>query len=300
MDKHFATTHYELVATTDGQRLDAFLAASLPELDRIAAGALVRDHRVEILGRTKIKPSTWLVAGEHIRVALPPAARSEVEPQDLPLPILYWDDDLVIVSKPAGMATHPGPGWWKGSAVNALLYHQKEWQAIGGVATPGIVHRLDRDTGGLLVFANGNSAHQALLEAMRDRQIKRSYLALVHGHLEGTGSIDLPLERDPGRVERVIVSEGGKRALTHWRALGSVGARTLVELVLETGRNHQIRVHLAAIGCPIVGDPWYGRGSEDVGLRLYAYRLALRHPRFEHWLTAVTLPHWMPLEKDLR
>jgi 23S rRNA pseudouridine1911/1915/1917 synthase len=289
----------ELVAAVDGQRLDAFLATMLSDVDRIEAGALVRGGRVEIVGRPKIKPSTWLAVGDRLRVALPPPKRAEVEPQDLALPMLYRDDDLVIVAKPAGMATHPGPGWWTGSAVNALLFHEPSWRPIGGVATPGIVHRLDRDTGGLLVFANGTAAHQALLLAMRAREVKRSYLAIVHGHLMGTGTVDLPLERDPAMPERVIVSEGGKSAVTHWRSLGTLGARTLLEITLATGRNHQIRVHMAALGCPVVGDPWYGRGDETETLRLYAYRLALRHPRLGTWLAIVSLPPWMPPETVL-
>lgn len=292
MDEAEQETMVEAAAPADGLRLDAFVASIAPGVDRIAAGALVRAGRVEVVGRDKIKPSLWLAAGERVRVAVPAPARAEAEPQALPLPILYADDDLVVVVKPAGMATHPGPGWWHGSAVNALLHHLPRWRPIGGVATPGIVHRLDRDTAGLLVFANGETAHQALLAAMAERRIERRYLAIAHGPLSGEGTIDQPLGRDPARPERVIVTPDGKPARTHWQALARAGDQTLLALALETGRNHQIRAHLAAIGHPVVGDPWYGRPGDDGPLRLFAHSLRLRHPRHARELTFLAAPPW--------
>lgn len=282
----------EAVVTEPDTRLDVFVAAHAPGLDRVAAGALVRDGRVEVPGRPWVKPTTWLAVGEVVRMRLPAPRAAEAEPQDLPLPFLYADDDLVVVHKPAGMATHPGPGWWKGSAVNALLFHVPRWRPIGGVATPGIVHRLDRDTGGLLVFANGEAAHQQLLAAMRDRHIERRYLAVVRGDPGPAGEVDLPLARDPDRPDRVHVDPAGKSALTRWRAIAHHPEGTLIELALETGRNHQIRVHMAAIGHPVAGDPWYGDAADGHALRLHAYRLSLTHPRLGARLTCVALPEW--------
>jgi 23S rRNA pseudouridine1911/1915/1917 synthase len=280
---------FEAVADTSGQRLDVFLAERVPGLDRVAAGALVRGGQVRVVGRPKIKPSTWLDAGDVVQAELPAPAAPEARPVDLPLPILFADEHLVVVVKPAGMATHPGPGWWEGSAVNALLHHLPRWRPIGGVATPGIVHRLDRDTSGILAFANGEAAHQALLATMQDRQATRRYLAIARGRLEAEGLIDAPLARDPERPDRMVVTPGGKPARTRWRALAA-GDDTLLELELETGRNHQIRAHLAHLGHPVVGDPWYG--EPDAGLRLHAYHLGLRHPATGRWLAFTSLPTW--------
>jgi 23S rRNA pseudouridine1911/1915/1917 synthase len=282
----------DLQAAIDGQRLDVFLAENLPGTTRIAAGALVRGGHVTVVGKPLIKPSTWLAAGDRVQVALPEPEAAEAIPQDLPLPILYADDHLVVVHKPAGMATHPGPGWWQGSAVNALLHHVRPWRPIGGVATPGIVHRLDRDTEGLLAFANGADAQQVLLADIAQRRIARRYLAVVHGRLAGEGLIDLPLGRDPRRPDRVHVREDGKPARTRWRALGADGTRTLLRLELETGRNHQIRAHLAHLDHPVVGDPWYGREGDEGPLRLCAYQLGLAHPIHGGRLDFAVAPAW--------
>ncbi|MDB5099996.1 MAG: rluD [Cyanobacteria bacterium RYN_339] len=283
---------FEGTADHDGQRLDVFLAAHLPGVDRVAAGALVRAGRVTIDGKPKIKPSTWLQAGDRVLADPPPPLTAEARPVDLALPILFADEHLVVVVKPTGMATHPGPGWWEGSAVNALLHHLPRWRPVGGIATPGIVHRLDRDTSGLLVFANGDAAHQALLDAMRERRILRRYVAIARGALTGEGVIDQPLARDPANPERVIVAPEGKQARTHWRSI----APGLLDLKLETGRNHQIRVHLAAMGHPVVGDPWYGDG-EPGGMKLHAYQLGLAHPVTGRWLSFTSLPPWIGIIK---
>jgi 23S rRNA pseudouridine1911/1915/1917 synthase len=278
---------FEGRADHDGQRLDVFLATHLPGVDRVAAGKLVRAGRVRVDGKPKIKPSTWLAAGDRVWAEPFEPAVPEARPVALPLPILFADEHLVVVVKPAGMATHPGPGWWERSAVNALLYHLPRWRPIGGVATPGIVHRLDRDTSGLLVFANGEEAHQRLLAAMHDRHIQRRYVAQVAGDLQGEGLIDQPLGRDPADPERVIVTPDGKPARTHWRAQADH-----LELKLDTGRNHQIRVHLASIGHPVLGDPWYGTGDVQP-MRLHAYQLALEHPATGRWLSFTSYPAWI-------
>lgn len=274
-----------------GARLDAWLATWLPGVDRIDAGKLVREGRVQVEPACPIRPSSRLLGGERVTVQLPPPREAAARPEPLPLAIPYQDDDLVVIHKPAGMPSHPGPGWWSGTAVNALLSHVPRWRPIGGIATPGIVHRLDRDTAGLMVYANGEEAHRTLLAAMHDRAIARTYLAVARGRLEGSGVLDGPLARDPANPERVIVTPDGRRAVTRWRALASIGADTLVSLALETGRTHQIRVHLAHAGHPVIGDPWYGEAAD--GLRLFAQHLAFKHPRTGIPLKFYAAPGWL-------
>lgn len=306
----------EAIAPADDERLDAFVARIVPDLDRARAGEWIRAGRVEVVGRSPLKPSLWLRAGDRVRVRPLPPAAAEARPEPLSLPILYADQHLAVVVKPAGMATHPGPGWWSGSAVNALLHHIPHWRPIGGIATPGIVHRLDRDTSGLLLFANGAEAQQRLLADMQARRIERRYLALAQGELAGAGTIDRPLARDALRPDRMAVSADGKTAVTHWRALGSQSGATLLALALDTGRNHQIRVHLADLGHAVVGDPWYGAPTAPdraapggppapddtapttsdpptVAMRLHAYYLAVPHPLTGHRLTFLSMPPWL-------
>lgn len=229
------------------------------------------------------KAGRYLQPGQTVSVSPPPPSPHPALPEALELPIVYVDADLVVVNKPAGMATHPGPGWWRGSCVNALL-HALDWPGISGVAGPGIVHRLDRDTSGLLIFARSQAAHRALLTAMNQREIKRVYLAWVTGTVTGSGQIDAPLGRDPEAPERVIVRPDGKPALTYYQVLESGVKRSLLVLRLETGRTHQIRVHLAQLGHPVWGDPVYGEaepptdGSPSGGLALHAWQLSFRHP----------------------
>jgi 23S rRNA pseudouridine1911/1915/1917 synthase len=256
------------------QSLETFVAAQLG-CDRLEVRKWVQAGLVKVDGAPG-KASRYVQPGQAIAVEPPPPTPHEAEPQDLPLPIRYQDAHLVVVAKPTGMATHPGPGWWKGSCVNALLYAVPEWPGVGGVAGPGIVHRLDRDTSGLLVFAKTDAAHQALLKAVKERDFDREYLAWVEGCLEGEGTIDAPLERDPDEPQKVAVRPDGKRAVTHWRAIESGPERSLLAVTLETGRNHQIRVHMAHIGHPVVGDPVYGHGGPFMAL--HAWRLGLTHP----------------------
>lgn len=255
--------------------LEAFVAARVEDVSLHVIRGWIRDGSVLVDGE-KAKATRWLRPDQVIEVFVPPPAPHEAQPEDLPLPIRYEDDHLVVVSKPAGMATHPGPGWWKGSCVNALLFAIRDWPGIGGVAGPGIVHRLDRDTSGLLVFAKSKAAHQSLLKAVGERQFEREYLAWVEGRLEGGGTLTFPLARDPAEPSRVAVLESGKAAITHYESLQSDDARSLVRLRLETGRTHQIRVHLQHIGHPIWGDEVYG--TPRGGMALHAARLAFSHP----------------------
>jgi 23S rRNA pseudouridine1911/1915/1917 synthase len=268
------TQTYTVPPDVTPQALETFVAAQLG-VDRLEVRKWVQAGLVTVDGAPG-KASRYVQPGQVIEASPPPPKVHEAEPQDLPLPIRYQDAHLVVVAKPAGMATHPGPGWWKGSCVNALLHAVPAWPGVGGVAGPGIVHRLDRDTSGLLVFAKTDAAHQALLKAVKERDFDREYLAWVEGRLEGEGTIDAPLERNPDDPQKVMVRPDGKSAVTHWRAIESGDARSLLAVKLETGRNHQIRVHMAHIGHPVVGDPVYGHGGALMAL--HAWRLAFEHP----------------------
>lgn len=266
---------YTVASDTPPQSLETYLAHQLGDVDRLAVRGWVQAGRVLVDGAPG-KASRYVQPGQTIAVDPPPPRPHEAVPEDLPLPIRYADDHLIVVAKPAGMATHPGPGWWRGSCVNGLLHAISDWPGVGGVAGPGIVHRLDRDTSGLLVFAKTDVAHQALLGIARERVWHRVYLAWVTGRMEGAGTIDLPLGRDETQPEKVCVRPDGKQAVTHWRALRSGEERSLLAVHLDTGRNHQIRVHLAAEGHPIVGDPVYGTAGNVMAL--HAVSLAFRHP----------------------
>lgn len=254
-------------------------------LQRFLAERLARDHRlmrqwiesgrVWVDGQI-IKATRRITSGQRITIDPPKPAPHPAQPENLPLPIRYCDTDLVVIAKPAGMASHPGPGWWQGSCVNALLYAIQDWPGIGGVAGPGIVHRLDRDTSGLLIFARSEAAHRKLLDDLQAHRIRRRYLAWVSGDLAGEGSIDLPLGRDPHSPQRMAIRADGKPALTHYRALASQSEKSLLALELATGRQHQIRVHLAQLGHPVWGDPVYG--TAEAFMALHAAELAFNHP----------------------
>lgn len=258
------------------ERLDVFLAAALG-VERLHAREWIVAGCVQIADHS-LKPSLRLWPGAIVSFTPPPPRPSEVEPQDLGVPVVYADMALVVINKPVGMATHPGPGWWKGSAVNALLFQIPHWPGVGGVAQPGIVHRLDRDTSGLLVFAKHDEAHQHLLDQASSRQMTRRYLAWVEGELHGEGLIDAPLGRSPEQPDRVIVTPAGKSARTRYRSLRGEEGRSLLELELETGRTHQIRVHLSHLGHPVLGDPWYHPRPGTEPMALHAYSLAFTHP----------------------
>ncbi|MBO9539202.1 RluA family pseudouridine synthase [bacterium] len=265
-----------LHATSDS-RLDVFLAESLPAIDRLEARRWIEAGRIAVEG-SHVKPSLRLWPGAAVHVTVPGVEPSAVIPEDLPLEILYADDELVVVNKPAGMATHPGPGWWSGSVFNALLFQIPYWPGISGVAQPGVVHRLDRDTSGLLVLAKAENAHRHLLAQVLARTMERGYLAWIEGELEGEGLIDAPIGRDPELEGQMRVTPDGKDARTRYRTLGMREGRTLVELKLETGRTHQIRVHMAHLGHPILGDIRYHPAPEPGPMALHAAKLSFEHP----------------------
>jgi 23S rRNA pseudouridine1911/1915/1917 synthase len=259
------TVEIMLDASHAGWRLDRALAAALPSLSRerlkvlTKAGALTRDDQAVRDPATKVK------GDETYLLALPDPEPAHNEPQDIPLPIVYEDQHLLVVDKPAGLVVHPAAGNRDGTLVNALLHHcGGSLSGIGGVARPGIVHRIDKDTSGLLVVAKHDKAHEGLAKQFAAHSVDRRYLAIVSGiPRQIEGSVDAPLARSPQNRKKIaIVSPGkGKRAVTHWKRLEILNDAAMVECSLETGRTHQVRVHMASIGHPLVGDPVYGRGK---------------------------------------
>lgn len=276
---------YEVPPTKAGCRLDHFLAQS-SGLSRAAVQRLIHQGQVRIDDHPQ-KASYRVRARDRIIVALPPAEPSGIEPEPIPLDVVHEDRDLLVLNKPAGLVVHPAAGRQRGTLVNALLYHYPELPRIGGVERPGIVHRLDKETSGCLAVAKTEKAHQFLTRQFQTRQVEKTYLALVYGVVTaGQGRITFPIGRHERERKRMGVrTTKGREAETAYRVLRSASDHTLVEVTPTTGRTHQIRVHLAAIGHPVVGDALYGgrreRRSRWKGARhlLHAWKLAFVHPR---------------------
>ena len=265
------------------QRLDAFLASSLDGLTRSQATRLIESGEVAVNGRA-VGKSYKLAGGEDIAVTLPEPEPVEAVPQDIPLDVVYEDADVIVVNKPSGMVVHPAPGHPDGTLVNALLYHcAGTLSGIGGALRPGIVHRIDRDTSGLIIAAKNDAAHQYLSAQLADHTLARTYECIVVGALrEDRGTVDAPIARHPTDRKRMAVVAGGREAVTHWEVIARYPGYTHVRCRLETGRTHQIRVHMAYIGHPILGDTVYGAKKEVAGLTgqcLHAVGLRFLHPR---------------------
>ena len=265
------------------QRLDAFLASSLDGLTRSQATRLIESGEVAVNGKTAGK-SYKLAGGEDIAVTLPEPEPVEAVPQDIPLDVVYEDADVIVVNKPSGMVVHPAPGHPDGTLVNALLYHcAGTLSGVGGALRPGIVHRIDRDTSGLIIAAKNDAAHQYLSAQLADHTLARTYECIVVGALrEDRGTVDAPIARHPTDRKRMAVVAGGREAVTHWEVIARYPGYTHVRCRLETGRTHQIRVHMAYIGHPILGDTVYGAKKEVPGLTgqcLHAVGLRFLHPR---------------------
>jgi len=249
------------------ERLDSFIARSLREVTRSTVQRLIEEGLVTVDGASS-KASLKLRGGERITVLIPPPKMAEAVAEEIPLEVLYEDGDLVVVNKPPGMVVHPGAGTSGGTLVNALLAHCRDLSGIGGTLRPGIVHRIDKDTSGVLVVAKNDRAHQSLSDQFKEHTIKRVYLALVFGSPKGDkGRIEAAIGRHPVDRKRMSGKSGrGKHAVTHWQVLGRFGGITLLRLRLETGRTHQIRVHLSEAGHPLVGDPVYGGSGRLAGI----------------------------------
>ena len=265
------------------QRLDAFLASSLDGLTRSQATRLIESGEVAVNGRA-VSKSYKLAGGEDIAVTLPEPEPVEAVPQDIPLDVVYEDADVIVVNKPSGMVVHPAPGHPDGTLVNALLYHcAGTLSGVGGALRSGIVHRIDRDTSGLIIAAKNDAAHQYLSAQLADHTLARTYECIVVGALrEDRGTVNAPIARHPTDRKRMAVVAGGREAVTHWEVIARYPGYTHVRCRLETGRTHQIRVHMAYIGHPILGDTVYGAKKEVPGLTgqcLHAVGLRFLHPR---------------------
>jgi 23S rRNA pseudouridine1911/1915/1917 synthase len=271
-------------AGSAGARLDRWLASRLPELSRARLQALIGEGRVSVDGAAR-KPSYRLSGAQHVEVEIPPLPPETLAPEAIALSVVHEDDHVLVVDKPAGLVVHPGAGHARGTLAAGLLAHAPEIAGVGGPRRPGVVHRLDKDTSGLLVVAKTPLAYESLTAQLTARTVRRTYLALVHGRLApAEGVIDRPLGRDPRDRKRMAVRPvgQGRRAVTRWRVLERFSQVTFVEARLETGRTHQIRVHLASLGHPVVGDVVYGgRRRPPVpleGLALHAAALGFVHP----------------------
>ncbi len=280
-----------LTVQVPGQRADQFLAQSLDNLTRSAAQKLLEGGHVLREGKA-LKKNDRLNLGDELAVLIPDPAPVEILPQDISLDIVYEDGDVIVVNKPVGMVVHPAPGHPDGTLVNALMHHcGASLSGINGELRPGIVHRIDRDTSGLIIAAKNDAAHLALAQQLQDHSLYREYETVVIGGMkEDQGTVDLPIARHPTDRKKMAVNHyNGRRAVTHWRVLNRYRGYTHLQCRLETGRTHQIRVHLAQTGHPVLGDPVYGglrKGfPELVGQCLHARRLSFVHPATGERLT---------------
>lgn len=266
-------------AAENGARLDKYISDN-SEISRNYASRLAEEGAVTVNG-DKAGKKTKLKAGDVIEIEIPEAEELEAKPQNIPIDIVYEDDSVIVVNKPQGMVVHPAPGNPDGTLVNGLLYHCR-LSSINGVIRPGIVHRIDKDTSGLLIVAKTNEAHESLAAQLKERKAMRKYYCIVNGNIkEDSGTINKPIGRHPIDRKKMAVIEGGREAVTHFNVLERFGQYTLVECVLETGRTHQIRVHMASIGHSIVGDPVYGAKKERFktnGQLLHAKTIGFEHP----------------------
>ena len=285
-----------LIAETEAPRIDTFLSANT-ELTRSKLQKLIKEGAVERNGKP-CKANAEVKAGDVIRLHVPEGTEDVLpEPENIPLDVVYEDADLAVINKPKGMVVHPAPGNPTGTLVNALLYRFHTLSGTGGETRPGIVHRIDRMTSGLLVVAKNDVAHESLAKQFAQHTAHREYMCIVHGNLkEDSGTVDAPIGRHKTDRKRMAVTEDGRRAVTHWRVLQRFGTETLLDVSLETGRTHQIRVHMSYIKHPIVGDEVYGSAAPKLGLNgqaLHGYRLTFIHPR-----TGETMTFTAPLPED--
>lgn len=277
---------FEINSSNSGKRIDKFLSEQLADCTRSYIGKVASGGALKVNGEI-CKPSYKLKEGDTVSVEIPAPSEPDILPENIPLNIVYEDSELLVVNKPQGMVVHPAPGNYSGTLVNALMYHCRgSLSGIGGVARPGIVHRIDKNTSGLLMVAKTNAAHLSLAKQIKEHSFSRRYKTIVHGGFkEQEGTVDAPIGRNRKNREKMCVTnENSKNAVTHYRVLGrsACGMYSYVECILETGRTHQIRVHMAHIGHPVVGDDVYGVKKEKFrldGQLLHAYLLGFKHPK---------------------
>jgi len=294
-------TEVKIVVDLDynGWRLDKFLAEQEEiDLSRSFIQKLINEGQITVDGVPK-KASYKVKGGEFITINIPPPRELEVVAEKIPIDIVFEDDDLVVINKKAGMVVHPAEGNWEGTLVNALLYHCQNLSGIGGILRPGIVHRLDKDTSGLIVVAKNDFAHRSLAQQIKEKQALREYMAIIYGFLKNKeGLIDLPIGRDPKDRQKMAVTGNGKPAQTkYWVIEEYKKGFSLIKAKLLTGRTHQIRVHFSYLGHPILGDFKYGPRNNKYGIKrqlLHAYKLSFRHPRSHEQLEFT-----VPLPKDM-
>ncbi|MFZ5966303.1 MAG: RluA family pseudouridine synthase [Bacillota bacterium] len=271
-------------AFDDGTRIDLYLSEQLENLSRSYIQKLIEQNQVRVNGVLEQTKKYKVQEGDEIEVEIPEPTILQIEPENIPLDIVYEDEDVVVINKPQGMVVHPAPGNYHGTLVNALMYHCKSLSTINGVIRPGIVHRIDKDTSGLLMIAKNDNAHRSLAQQLKEHTIHRLYVALVHGNIkEEKGTIHAPIGRHPvDRLRMAVTEKNSKDAITHFTVLKRYIEYTLIEAKLETGRTHQIRVHMSYIHHPLVGDPVYGPKKERFKLNgqfLHAKALGFIHPR---------------------
>jgi len=305
----FQTINVRLEPAHAGWRLDRALAAAVPTLSRERLKTLIRTGAVEAGGKAVRDPATKVKGEEAFSVIVPEPQPAHNQPQEIPLRIVFEDQHLLVVDKPAGLVVHPAAGNFDGTLVNALLHHcGSSLSGIGGVARPGIVHRIDKDTSGLLVVAKTDVAHEGLSKQFAAHSIDRRYLAIVTGVPRAPeGTIDAPLARSASNRKKIAIVEGsrGKRAVTHWRRMNVLKDGALVECRLETGRTHQVRVHMASIGHPLIGDPVYGRSGKTHGkllkeIQFHRQALHAAELGFTHPVTKRMLSFSSPMPPDMQ
>jgi 23S rRNA pseudouridine1911/1915/1917 synthase len=303
------TIDVRLEPTHAGWRLDRALAAAVPSLSRERLTALIRSGAVEAGGKAVRDPATKVRGEEALRVTVPEPTQAHNQPQDIPLTIIFEDESLLVLDKPVGLVVHPAAGNLDCTLVNALLHHcGGSLSGIGGVARPGIVHRIDKDTSGLLVVAKTDVAHEGLAKQFAAHSIDRRYLAIVNGAPKAIkGTVDAPLARSATNRKKIAIVESnrGKRAVTHWRRLNVLTDAALLECSLETGRTHQVRVHMASIGHPLIGDPVYGRSEKTHGkilkeLQFHRQALHAAELGFTHPVNKIRLSFSSPMPPDMQ
>ena len=281
---------YFTVENQEGERIDRYLSEEMEDRSRSYIQKLIKDQYV-IVNQKPVKANYRLSLGDMVEITLPEAKEPDIIPENIPLDILYEDQDIIIVNKPKQMVVHPAPGHYSGTLVNALMYHcGQELSGINGTMRPGIVHRIDMDTTGSLIVCKNDMAHQSLSEQLKVHSIKRVYVAIVHGNIkEDNGTVNSPIGRHPTERKKMSIhTKNGRNAITHYKVLERFGEYTYIQCELETGRTHQIRVHMSSIGHPLVGDQVYGPRKcpfpKLQGQTLHAKTLGIIHPRTGEYL----------------